>query len=63
MPKKKATPFPKRIAVVELIDGADDDSCLIASRDLTAPNADDGEQVAVYELVEIKTKRVTHELD
>lgn len=59
MAKKATTKFPKTIMVRRITDSGD--PFLTVDEDGT--EAEDGETVAIYELREIKTKRVTHGLE
>lgn len=52
--------FPKHIFVTVEGDGADD---TFLSATATHDVVGDGQKVAIYELREVKTKRVTHELE
>lgn len=59
--KKAAEKFPATIYVNREQDTNSDDSYLLASEDTSM--VDDGQPVAVYELREIRTKRVAHSLE
>lgn len=57
--KKKSVTFPKHIYVT--VDTQDREPILLC--DETADAAEHGDQVAIYELLDVKTKRVDHSLE
>jgi hypothetical protein len=62
MPKPSTgTPFPKTLCVRSAATDANGNPILDVLGE-TPTRAEDGERVAVYELRDVKTKRVTHSL-
>jgi hypothetical protein len=59
MPKRIKQGFPAQIYVRRETDG--DDTYLLADEE--KQSGEDGEQIAIYVLQEVKTKRITHLLD
>jgi hypothetical protein len=57
---KKSVLFPKKVFVTVQNEGTDDQYLAVEE---TPDTAEDGQSVAVYELRDIRTKRVTHQLD
>jgi hypothetical protein len=53
--------FPKHLHVTIETDGNSDDTWLNAAK--TTDQIEDGQHVAIYKLVEIRTMRVTRELE
>jgi hypothetical protein len=57
---KKVSVFPKELHITHEDEGTDDAYLAVQTNDA---DIDDGARVAIYALIEIKRKRVTHTLD